>query len=615
MWRSVVDMFHDQVDVRPDHLALVHRDERLTYAELNDRANRLAARLLSRGLHRGHRVAIALPRGAAFVVAILASLKVGAVYVPLDIEQPHVRLRAILRESCASLVLTDAVGKAPSWVCAEHHEVLRVQQQLTPVAAAPDVRSGANVSALTMAPISESDMAYIIFTSGSTGAPKGVMVSHRGMAALARDHVQRFALGPHDRILQFASFAFDCSVGDVVMSLTSGATHIVRPSDCISGEELGDLIDEEGVTQMTIPPQVLAALPLQPFSSLKRLVAAGEPLPRSLVRRWAPGRRMFNVYGPTESTVDSTVAEVFAEDQREPSIGVPIRGTDAHVLDEYLRPVEPGEIGELFLSGLGLAAGYVGQSAMTAERFLPSVFGPPGDRMYRTGDLVRRRVDGALEYVGRTDHQVKIRGFRVELGEIEASLDDDPSVDTACVLAEQDPFSQQQLIAYVSLRSNGDEDLASVLARLRGRLPDYMVPSRIVGVEKFPLTSNGKINRKALPKPTWSDRAADDGPVGPDPQQALLRATCSVLGLASIDPRKTFVGLGGDSVQAIRVVAMLRASGWVAASRDLLGASSLRDVGNLLRTATSISRDERTDVTPASEHVATEDLERFLEDL
>ncbi|MFD4400747.1 amino acid adenylation domain-containing protein, partial [Kitasatospora sp. NPDC058478] len=411
----VPEAFAVQVAATPDALALVSGGAELTYRELNARANRFAHALIARGVGPEQVVAVALPRSVESVVAVLGVLKAGAAYLPVDPSYPAARIAYMLEDARPALVVDDPALVAEASEASEWPD--------TDPVVALDVRHPA----------------YVIYTSGSTGRPKGVVVAHGGVASLVAAQIERFAIAPDSRVLQFASPSFDASVSEIFTALLRGAA-LVLPS---AAEPVAALTDPGlAVTHATVPPSVLAALPGGAVT-VSTLVVAGEACPPELVARWAPGRRMVNAYGPTETTVCATMSDPLSPGAGVPPIGRPIANARVYVLDERLRPVPPGVPGELYVAGAGLARGYLNRPSLTAGRFVACPF-EAGSRMYRTGDVVRWLGDGQLEYVGRADDQVKVRGFRVEPGEIETALAEHPAVARAAVLAQDD-----RLIGYV----------------------------------------------------------------------------------------------------------------------------------------------------------------------
>ncbi|MFJ3670272.1 non-ribosomal peptide synthase/polyketide synthase [Streptomyces sp. NPDC090106] len=448
-------MFADQVAARPHEVALVHEDVRLTYAELDARAARLAHALVARGAGPEKVVALAVPRSADMIVAEVAVLKAGAAYLPVDTDYPADRIAYMLDDARPVCLVTTA-EMVPDLPPGTDPLVLDAPETIAELDSHPPHDPSA-AAELTVA-----HAAYVIYTSGSTGRPKGVVLSHAGVAKLVATQVERFGIGPHSRVLQFASPSFDVAFWDLCLGLLSGGRLVVVPADRrVPGAPLADYANEHGITFMILPPALLAALPddvrLPPTATL---LAGTERVSPELVGRFARGRMMFNAYGPTEATTNSTLGLC---DPDTPAgtivpIGVPDPGTRAYVLDDRLRPVPAGVTGELYLGGAGLARGYLGRAALTAERFVADPFGAPGDRLYRTGDVVRWKADGRLEFHGRVDSQVKIRGFRIEPGEIESVLRAHPAVDQAAVVVREDRPGERRLAAYVVPSLDGAAD-------------------------------------------------------------------------------------------------------------------------------------------------------------
>ncbi|MFJ6074073.1 amino acid adenylation domain-containing protein [Streptomyces sp. NPDC093065] len=526
----------------------------LTYRQVDEAADRLAALLTAHGARPEHRVAVALPRTVEAVVAMLAVLKAGAAYVPVDPGYPAERIAHMLTDSAPVLTLTAPGAPLDGTPCLELDPALLTAGP--PAAEARGWRTLASASA-----------AYVIYTSGSTGRPKGVVVSHAGLPDLAATLHDGFGAGPGSRVLQFASLSFDTSVWEIVMALTAGAALEIVPAEQRLGAPLAEFLTAHSVTHLTVPPAVLAALPPAAVDPGSTLIVAGEACPPGLIRDWAARTRMFNSYGPTETTVDATLWRCTADGLRGPApIGRPVDGTAVRLLDAHLQPVPPGTAGELYVSGTGLARGYLGRPALTAERFVADPYGPPGTRMYRTGDLARRNADGELEYLGRADGQVKLRGFRIELGEVERSLTALPGVRQAAAVLREDTPGRPMLVGYPVPEPGAGPTEGELLDALARDLPDYLVPSRLVVLDALPLSPNGKVDRTALPAPT---RATGTLPAGDGPAGELTTLFGEVLNLDRVAADDSFFALGGDSISSIQLVARARATGLDLSARQV----------------------------------------------
>ncbi|MGX1304956.1 amino acid adenylation domain-containing protein/non-ribosomal peptide synthase protein (TIGR01720 family) [Streptomyces albogriseolus] len=569
-----------------------------SYGELARRAGRLAAHLAANGAGPERTVALALPRSMELIAAELAVTLTGAAFLPVDPDYPAERRELMLADAAPAVVLDDR-DRVRALLDDEDREATAPAHRVLPDHAA-----------------------YVIFTSGSTGTPKGVTVTHRGIAGFAAAAAERYAVGPGDRVLQFSSPSFDASVLELFISVLSGATLVVPPHGPWLGDELAAVLAEHRITHTLIPPAALATLPdpahLGGLPSLRTLIVGAEACPADLVDRWAPGRRMINSYGPTEATIVATWTGPLTAGTGTPTIGGPLPGTEAHVLDAALRPVPPGGEGELYVGGDGLARGYLNRPGPTATRFVAHPFGPAGARLYRTGDRVRRRDDGELEFLGRADRQVKVRGFRIEPGEIEAALTRDPQVREAVVVVrDQDP-GRGRLIGYVTpaapARRPGPARLRAALANA---LPAHMVPSAIVVLDALPLTPQNKIDLRALPAP---GAAAAERHVAPrtDGERTLAAIWTDVLGVDTVGVDDDFFDLGGDSILAARVLTRIReASGARLTLRDVFTARTVSALAPLTAEP-SAAPPEPIPAAPRSQPVPLSSAQRrlwFLDDL
>src|SRR6476619_5475471 len=542
---TLPELFAAQVARTPEADAVVFEDERLSYGELDARSSQLAHHL--RGLGVGPEVVVGLciERSLAMLVGLVGILKAGGAYLPLDPDYPPERLAFMLADAGAPALLTRAALRAH--LPAHDAHVVCLDADWPAIAQQP-----ATAPVTNLAP---QHPAYVIYTSGSTGTPKGVAVTHSGIPNLAAVQIDRFAITSEARVLQFASQSFDAAVSEIVTVFASGAA-LVLPSAWRSGNALAYLIREQGVTHATLPPVLLPDLPED--LPLQTLVVAGETCAPDLVARWSRGRRMINAYGPTETTVCATMSEALAG-AIVPPIGRPIWNTRVYVLDGGLEPVPAGVSGELYIAGSGLARGYVGRAGLTAERFVADPFGAAGSRMYRTGDLARWRVDGVLEFLGRADAQVKVRGFRIEPGEIEAALVRHGDVAQAAVIAREDGPGGKRLVGYVVAAGAAVPDAAALRAHLGRSLPEHMVPSAFVVLERLPLTPNGKLDRRALPAPEQPVGAVRRVPRTPQ-EEILCGLFAEVLGLERVGIDDNFFALGGHSLLATRLISRIRST-------------------------------------------------------
>ncbi|MFD8689681.1 amino acid adenylation domain-containing protein [Streptomyces sp. NPDC059651] len=555
---TLAELFTRQVEHNGTRIALVCGENKISYAQLDARANRLASRLASGGVVPESRVALVLPRGVDLVVAVLAVSKAGGAFVPVDLAYPQERVRRILADAAPAclitvpgttwadepfpgpVVLMDGIDTAHAPQATPQEAEARTQDR--PATQSPDTA------------------AYVIYTSGSTGLPKGVVVSHRGLADLARMQAQHIQVGPESVVLQFSSPGFDALVFELCMALLAGARLVLAPGHArLPGEQLVDLINQHQVTHATLIPSVLATLEPPALSSVSSLVVAGEACPQALLDLWAPGRRMYNAYGPTETTICATISAPLAAGMP-PEIGRPLPGTRVFVLDSGLRLVPPGVVGELYVGGPGLARGYVGRPDLTAERFVGCPFGPAGARMYRTGDLVRWTADGVLEFVGRADDQVKIRGFRVEPAEVEGVLRACEGVGGVAVVVREDRPGTKRLVAYVVPAGEAAVDAAQLREFAARRLPEYMVPTAFVTLDALPVTTTGKLDRRALPAPEIVG-GAESRPPRTERERLLCTLVSEVLGVSDVGIDDSFFELGGDSITSIQLAARARKAG------------------------------------------------------
>ncbi len=543
----------------PDAIALRCGTQALTYAALDARANQLAHHLQSLGVGPDTLVALGLPRSIDLIVALLATLKAGGAFLPLDLAAPPARLAAMITASGAPILLTyEALAEElpAGWlppVCLDADAELIAALPSTAPATATQVEH----------------LAYVIYTSGSTGAPKGVAVAHRGLATLVAAQAEAFPVRAGSRVLQFASPAFDAAIAEILVTLGAGATLVLAESPAsLIGTALLALLRAERITTVTLPPALLNLLDPTDLPDLQTLVAAGEACPEAVVARWAVGRRFVNAYGPTEASVCATLGECLPG--QAVTIGRPLAGTVAYVLDEAMQPLSAGVAGELYLGGIGLARGYLGRPDLTAERFVPCPWSvvsgqlqPTTDngqlttdnRLYKSGDRVRWRSDGTLEFLGRVDRQVKLRGFRIELGEIEAALAQHPNVLECAVVAWEDQSHPRRLVAYIVAAEEPEPTAAELRSFLHTRLPDYMIPATFIPLFALPLTPSGKLDRRALLDVRGLVLAQEAPYVAPqtEAERTIGALWQELLQVEKVGVHDNFFDLGGHSLLLVTV--------------------------------------------------------------
>ncbi|WP_167486988.1 non-ribosomal peptide synthetase [Nocardia terpenica] len=548
------------VEIAPDAVAVTDGARALTYRELDAWSSRVARLLIERGVGPEDLVAIGIPRSVWSVAAVWSVAKAGAGFVPVDPTYPAERIAHMMSDSGAAVGLSvgSSARELPGadWLVLDDPEFDRELARFVaePVTNADRVR-----------PLAGAHPAYVIYTSGSTGVPKGVAVTHAGLANLAAEQRDRYAVTSRSRTLHFASPSFDASMLELLLAVGAGATMVIAPAELYGGPELAELLRRERVTHAFVTPAALASVDAGGLDALRVVVVGGEACPPDLVQRWAieiPGgrRRFHNAYGPTETTIVTTIGDALAPGDPI-TIGRAIRGATASVLDERLAAAPEGVAGELYLAGPGVARGYHRRPGLTAARFVADPSGPPGSRMYRSGDVTRIAPDGSVEYLGRNDFQVKIRGFRIELGEIDAALAAHPQLDYAVTIGRETPSGATVLVSYVVAGPGAHPDSRQLREFVATALPAHMVPATVVVLDTLPLTPAGKLDRAALPAPplTTTEYRAP----GTESERVVATALAEVLGL---DPDKQAVGLdddffalGGNSLLAVRAAARIGA--------------------------------------------------------
>lgn len=540
------ELFEAQAARTPDATAVTWEEKALTYRELNEQANQLAHYLRQRGIGPEVLVGLHVERSLEMVIGLLGILKSGGAYLPLDPAFPSERLTFMMEDAGIPLLVTQerfrAVGPAGvERVCLDSDREAISRSS----AENPD------------SPVDPDDLVYAIYTSGSTGRPKGILIQHRGLTNLIQSAVQQFGIRPDSRVLQYVSLSFDVFTRDVFMPLVTGASlHIASRETLLSTQELSAFLRDHAITVADLPPTILALLQPEDFPALQTITTGGERITRRLAATWAAGRSFFNVYGPAEATIHALAEKCGDKELRDPPIGRPIANTRVYVLDRYGHPAPVGATGELYLGGPGLARGYLGLPALTADRFTPDPFGDePGARLYRTGDRVRYLPDGRLEFVGRQDHQTKIRGFRIELEEIDAVLEQHPHIERAVtVLCEEG--EEKRLLAFCVPRDDGQPKASELRHFLQQRLPGPMLPFAFPFVRTVPLTPSGKADRRALAASPRLELEREHPYVPPRTpmEQQLARIWSQVLRVERVGIHDNFLAVGGHSLAATQIV-------------------------------------------------------------
>jgi amino acid adenylation domain-containing protein len=552
-------MFEAQVEKQPEALAVAFEKEQLTYQELNRRANQLAHYLRKLDVGPEKLVGICTERSIEMIVALLGVLKAEGAYLPLDPTYPTERLAFMLSDAQVVVLLTQKhlLDRLPPHPAQAIRQVICLDADWEQIARESDQNPSSSVT--------PENLAYCIYTSGSTGRPKGVLIPHRGLCSLAMVHRRVFGVDSSSRILQFAPFSFDVSVWETFMALVNGATLCLARQERLSSmDELHHLLQEQQITTLTLPPSVLSVLSAEGLPALKTVISGSEKCPKEVVKRWAPGRGFFNAYGPTETTICSSIAPCDESLTADPPIGRPLANTQFYILDRHLQPVPVGVPGELHIGGIGVARAYLNRPELTAKKFIQlRIEKAESDSellVYKTGDLVRYRSDGNVEFLGRIDHQVKLRGFRIELGEIESVLEQHPAVREAAVIVREEGGRDKRLVAYVVAEEEGALEAGELKRFLRSQLPEYMIPAAFVELKALPLLPNGKLDRAALP-------ALDGVRLGLAPQytaprteieERLAAIWAELLKVDRIGVYDNFFELGGHSLLATQLVSRVR---------------------------------------------------------
>jgi amino acid adenylation domain-containing protein len=576
-------LIEKQVDRSPASVALVYEQESVTYREMNARANQVAHLLRARGVGPEVCVGVCMERSFEMIQALLGILKAGGAYMPLDPSYPRERLAFMVEDSTMPVLLTQR--RLLNLLPRHGADVICLDPDWWAVSGESAENPAVNVG--------PDDLAYVLYTSGSTGRPKGVQVEHRGLTNLVETQSRVCGIRPGDRVLQFCSLSFDPSIFEIGAALHTGATLVLASQrSLLPGPALAELLRQQAVTTIVLPPSVLLPLPDEDFPALRTLIVGAEPVTAEFVKRWAAGRRIFNIYGATETTVFSTIAECHS-DGAKPAIGRPIANNRVYLLDSRLQPVRVGAPGELYVGGVGVARGYLNRPELTAERFIPDPFSDePGARLYRTGDIARYLPDGNIDFLGRVDHQVKVRGHRIELEEIEAVLGQHTSLRDCVVAAREDTPGDRRLVAYIVPDHASTPSASELRSFMKNRLPDYMVPGIFVPMDALPLAPSGKVDRRALPAPDPGRMERSEARVAPrdSVEFRLAKIWEDTLGVRPIGVTDDFFELGGHSLLAVTMFARVQKTlGRKLPLTALFEAPTIAKLGDVIRRQESAS--------------------------
>ncbi len=594
--KTIVDVFENQVEKTPNNVALVCKELKLTYKELNEKANQLANYIVSKDIvNKGDIVGVFLPKSDIGIISLLAILKLGAVYLPIDTNYPQERINYLIEDSGLKLLIThDAtldIGNCDSIVINE-------------------INFEDNSSDNPNTVLSSNDLAYIIYTSGSTGNPKGVMVAHTSNVNMSLDQIRTFEITESDKVVWFASVAFDASISEIMMSLYSGATLCIPTEETIKDkDQFVTFIKETKSTVVTFPPSYLGLLSEDDISGLRCIITAGESAnPSKAIAVVASGIDYYNAYGPTECAVCVSIHKVTKNDSDKSiiPIGKPISNLQVYILDEALQPLPIGVSGKLYVSGVGVSRGYLNNSELTKEKFIPNPF-IEGEKMYDTGDLCCWLADGNIEFLGRKDQQIKIRGYRIELGEIENTISL-YSEDLKQVVVEVKESNQEKvLVAYFT--STADINKSDLRSFLQEKLPEYMIPGFYVALEKLPITPNGKIDRKNLPNTTDNDIIRREY-VAPrnEIEEKLIGIWQEVLGIEKIGITDNFFELGGHSLKITKMLYKINENfGIELQMKNVLALQNVEALGGLIESEVAFVNGITTNKT--NEEIINKDIE------
>ena len=576
--QPVHDAIAQHADTRADHSAIQFEERIVSYRELNEMVALVARNLLARGLEREQFVGLCLERSPELIIGMLGIMRAGGTVVTIDPAYPAERIRYILEDTACPYLLASPATQPMLANGGSPAEILLVTDLLQQAETVnPQAPAG---------PVSMRQLAYVIYTSGSTGKPKGVMVEHEQLANIIDSQISQFQISPESRVLQMLSLSFDAAMGEVFRTLVAGGRLcMANKDDLLPGPGLARRLKEQKITATAMSPTALAALPdvSDALPDLATLTVGGEACPPKLAEKWMRGRRLLNGYGPTETTIGATLA-INWDPTEKPPLGRPLPNVELYILDEHLEPVPVGIPGELYIGGVGVARGYLHRPDVTAERFIPHPFSEqPGQRLYRTGDLVRWLASGDLDFLGRIDHQIKIRGHRIELGEIESVLEEAPEV-ARCVVIDFEQSGVKKLAAYFVTAPGMDLPSGKVREFIRTRVPEYMVPAIFIELEAIPVTANGKVDRRALPKPKMDEVNSEVAYVEPESplEKQLAALWVEVLGVNKVGINDNFFQLGGDSISSIHVIALAGKQGLQISPRQMFEHQTVGEMAQAL---------------------------------
>ncbi|KAA3617205.1 MAG: amino acid adenylation domain-containing protein [Calditrichaeota bacterium] len=600
--------FEKVAEENPENTALVFAKTKLSYGELNQKANQLAHLLIEKGIGFDDIIGIHMNRSLEMVIAMLATMKAGAAYLPLDPSYPQERLKYMIEDSGLKVLLTNQGSNFEFQI--SNFKLINIENEQENLKKSADKNLNLDIN--------PDNLAYVIYTSGSTGKPKGTMLSHTGLVNLANEQRKAFEIDDKSRILQFASLSFDAATWETVMALLNNAAlHLVEREITVSADELVKTLKEQKISTITLPPSVLAVFPDTDLPDLKTIITAGEKCPVEHVKKWQPGRRMVNAYGPTETSVCASMYFTNADEPFDPPIGKNVGNFQLYVLDRNLMRVPIGVSGELCISGVGLARGYLNRPDVTADKFIPNPFSKQnGDRLYKTGDLVKMLPDGNIDFLGRIDQQVKVRGFRIELGEIEASIHTILELKDLYVTVREDNPGDHRITAYTV--GENEYDVAEVKSNLLKSLPEYMVPSSFINLEEMPLTPNGKIDKKALPAPEQDRSQLSKKYEAPrnENEEKLALIVSELLHTEKVGIHDSFFELGGHSLLATQFVSRIREEFKVELPlRKLFESPTIMDISNALLSPEAMRADEDEPQIEALDRGGDDNFDELLGEL